>query len=122
MTSFNKKMLEITIEKIKGPKNPKPQLEQHMTPSNIASETIWFALQHGLIINKKILDIGSGTGRLCLGSLIAGANECVSIEIDDEEIEEQIKYAKKLGIECKVEIIKADGASVPLRDSSLDVT
>lgn len=117
MVAESKKKLEILIEKIPAKRNANPKLEQHVTPSWIAADIIWISRQMNLVSNKIILDLGSGTGRLCIGALLAGAKECVSIEIDIEALEEQKKYLEMFDIEDSVHQILADATMAPLRDS-----
>ena len=70
-----KKQLEIELSKIIDDfKEPKIKFEQYMTPPEIAAFMIHYAWMKGEIENKKIIDIGAGTGMLGIGAAFLGGN------------------------------------------------
>lgn len=73
--------------------DPKPELEQYSTPVDIAIDIIKFANSLGHL-SGKVVDLGTGTGRLAIGAAITGAN-VTAYEIDDEVLNIAKKYAKK---------------------------
>jgi putative methylase len=92
---MKKKELEIILQKVPDFQNPIPNLEQYLTPANIASDIIFLAFQFGDINNKFILDLGCGTGIFSIGSFITGAKKVIGIDIDKNCIEIAQKYSKK---------------------------
>ena len=71
-----KRHLERILAKIKPHPSPKAYLEQYTTPPNIATEMLYMAAYSNHdIINKSILDLGCGTGRLSIGAALLGAKE-----------------------------------------------
>ncbi len=119
---LDKKGLELILERIPELQNPKPNLEQHTTPSWIAAELLWNIRMKGLLTEKLVIDLGSGTGRLCLGSLLMGAKECVSIEIDQEQIGIQKQVMEELGLDERTHLIRGDATSTPLRELNSSLT
>ena len=82
-----KKQLEIELSKIIDDfKEPKIKFEQYMTPPEIAAFMIHYAWMRGEIENKKIIDIGAGTGMLGIGAAFLGGNVTM-IEIDKDAYE-----------------------------------
>ena len=82
-----KKQLEIELSKIIDDfKEPKIKFEQYMTPPEIAAFMIHYAWMKGEIENKKIIDIGAGTGMLGIGAAFLGGNVTM-IEIDKDAYE-----------------------------------
>jgi putative methylase len=82
-----KKQLEIELSKIIDDfKEPKIKFEQYMTPPEIAAFIIHYAWMKGEIENKKIIDIGAGTGMLGIGAAFLGGNVTM-IEIDKDAYE-----------------------------------
>ena len=82
-----KKQLEIELSKIIDDfKEPKIKFEQYMTPPEIAAFMIHYAWMRGKIENKKIIDIGAGTGMLGIGAAFLGGNVTM-IEIDKDAFE-----------------------------------
>lgn len=70
------------LSKLQGFSLAKVSLEQYETPSEVAAEIISLATQLGDITNKRILDLGSGTGTLGLGTMFMGAKTVTFIEKD----------------------------------------
>ena len=87
-----KKQLEIELSKIIDDfKEPKIKFEQYMTPPEIAAFMIHYAWMKGEIENKKIIDIGAGTGMLGIGAAFLGGNVTM-IEIDKDAYENVKKF------------------------------
>ena len=96
---MKKKELEITLQKIPSFKNPNPNLEQYLTPARIAADIIFTAYQFGDIENKKILDLGCGTGVFSAGAILTGAKKVVGIDVDKNSIDIARNYAKQNNLE-----------------------
>lgn len=90
-----KKHLEIKLQRIPPIPNPKPNLEQYSTPSEIATDILYIAYFFGDIEGKKVCDLGCGTGIFSIGAKILGAKKVVGIDIDENAIKIAKKFAKK---------------------------
>ncbi|AWR98898.1 METTL5 family protein [Metallosphaera hakonensis] len=88
------------MEKIPGHPSPKYELEQYITPSPIASTLIWTAYIQGNVKDKKVIDMGCGTGRLCAGASALGGY-CTCAEIDSEALSLGKEVFEKLGLEAE---------------------
>jgi putative methylase len=86
--------LEILLQKIPKPSAPIPQLEQYMTPAPIAADIIFTAYQWGDIEQKRVVDLGCGTGIFSAGAAYMGAKTILGFDIDTESITIARKYAK----------------------------
>ena len=99
MNFFNinvkKKELEIILQNIPTFNNPNPNLEQYLTPANIAADILFIAHQFQDITNKTIVDLGCGTGIFSIGAKIIGAKKVIGVDIDKKCIEIAKKYSKK---------------------------
>jgi putative methylase len=84
--TLTKKKLEILLSKLKTVPKPKANLEQYEIPGELASQIINIAYLSGDIKNKRIVDLGCGTGRLSIGSVLMEAKEVIGIDIDEESI------------------------------------
>ena len=60
--TMKQKGLEIILQKVPTYERPNPLIEQYMTPANIAANIIFTAFQFGDIQDKKVVDLGCGTG------------------------------------------------------------
>ena len=92
---MKKKHLELILQKIPTYTIPDPKLEQYLTPASIAADIIFKAYHFGDIENKKIIDLGCGTGIFSVGAIILGAKKVIGIDIDKNSIEIAQKYAKE---------------------------
>jgi len=78
-----KKALEKILEKVPSFSKPKLKYEQYTIPSWLAADLLWIAeTSFGDIYEMKILDLGTGTGRLALGAALMGADYVVGVDID----------------------------------------
>lgn len=92
---MKKKELEIILQKVPKYERPNPYIEQYMTPANIAADIIYTACQYGDIQDKKVIDLGCGTGIFSFGAKIANAKEVIGIDIDEEAVKIAKNYAEK---------------------------
>ncbi|GAH16499.1 unnamed protein product, partial [marine sediment metagenome] len=77
---------QILFQKVPTYENPNPYIEQYMTPANIAADIIFTAYQFGDIQDKKVVDLGCGTGIFSYGVKLVNAKEVVGIDIDKASI------------------------------------
>jgi len=70
---MDKTRLKIQLSKLKGFENPKPELEQYVTPGDVAADVLWNAFMQKDIEDKTLLDPCCGTGVLGIGALLLGA-------------------------------------------------
>lgn len=84
---MKKNELAIILSKLKTFFKPRAELEQHQTPSNIASDILWIAYMNGHIKNKTIADFGCGNGILGIGALLLGAKKVYFVDKDKNAVE-----------------------------------
>jgi len=91
---MKKKNLEILLQKIPEYTKPSPQLEQYITPAGIAADIVFTAYQFNDIENKKIVDLGCGTGIFSVAAKILGAEKVIGFDIDKDIINIAKEYAE----------------------------
>lgn len=96
-----KKHLEIAIQNIPDHPNPKVDLEQYSTPAIIAADLLWNAYSLGDIVDKKIMDLGCGTGIFAIASKLLGAVSSVGVDIDKQSIELASNYCSDVDFICR---------------------
>ena len=103
-----KRHLEMILQGIPLHKSPKVHLEQYITPANIAADILWNAYSLGDIEDKKVIDLGCGTGILAIGAALMGAEEVIGVDIDPDAIEVAKLQALKIGVDDITEFISMD--------------
>ncbi len=96
---MKKKELEILLQEVPIYEYPNPYIEQYMTPANIAADIIFIAFGFGDIQDKKVIDLGCGTGIFSYGAKLANAIEVIGIDIDEKVIEIAKDFVKKKNVE-----------------------
>jgi putative methylase len=80
------KDLEIRLARVPAHPAPKPGLEQYSTPAPIAAGLLYRALAAGDIRDRRVLDLGCGTGVLAIGAALLGATVAVGVDVDAEAV------------------------------------
>jgi putative methylase len=101
--------LEILLSQIKPHPSPKPNLEQYTIPADVAATILYTAAYtHGGIVDKTVLDLGCGTGRLALGAAFLGAKQVVGVDIDRDAVEVAFENSVRTDLKEKVQWIAGD--------------
>lgn len=93
-----KKQLEMALQRIPGHPTPKAHLEQYKTPAEIGADVLWNALTLGDIEDKKVVDLGCGTGMFAIGAALLGAKESVCVDVDEDAVALAESQAHQMGI------------------------
>ena len=76
-----KQDLEKALFKVEPFPKPKIYLEQYAISPTAAAELLYLAAYtYDDIIGKKVVDLGCGTGRLAIGSILLGSEEAVVVD------------------------------------------
>ena len=100
--TVKKQQLEILLQRVKGHPKPAPGLEQYSTPATIAADVLWFAYGEGDIAGKKVVDLGCGTGILGIGAKLLGAEEVISLDVDEAALGVAMQNASALGVDLSL--------------------
>jgi len=74
--------------------------------------TLW-GLEKYLRKNNKVLDVGTGTGVLCIAAIFMGASSAVGIDVDEWAYDNSLENVKINNVADKVKIIHGDLSSTP---------
>ncbi len=80
------KELAMILSRLSDIGSPNPDLEQWTTPSDLASEIIFYAYNHGDIEGRICADFGCGNGIFAIGMALMGAERVYAVEIDEMAI------------------------------------
>lgn len=95
-----KKHLEMAIQKVPKHPNPKVDLEQYSTPATIAADLLWNAYSLGDIADKKVMDLGCGTGIFAIASKLLGASSAIGVDIDKDSTDLASSYCGDVDFIC----------------------
>lgn len=95
-----KKHLEMAIQKVPKHPNPKVGLEQYSTPATIAADLLWNAYSLRDIADKKVMDLGCGTGIFAIASKLLGAASAIGVDIDKDSTDLASSYCGDVDFIC----------------------
>ncbi len=108
---MKKKELEMLLQDIPPPAEPKASLEQYQTPAAIAADMLFNAA--GDIQGNHIADLGCGTGIFAIGAAIIGASHATAIDIDPSIVAVARMQAKRFGVNITFKV--GDVAELDMR-------
>lgn len=101
--------MEKAISKIEPHPTPKAYLEQYTISSVTAAEVLYIATYiYDDIINKTVVDLGCGTGRLAIGAALLGAREAFGVDVDKVAVNAARENAERMDVKRKTHWITAD--------------
>jgi len=85
-TRLSKRLLEIQLGKLKILQKPNLKLEQYPVSSEVGSELLYMAGFEHNDLDGRVLDLGTGTGRLAIGAALMGAEAVVGVDVDAQAL------------------------------------
>ena len=101
----SKRQLEIILSKLKIFETPTLRLEQYPVSPEAAAELLYMAGFEHDDLEGRIIDLGTGTGRLAIGVALMSQTHIVGVDIDARALELARENAKTAGV--KVEWIQS---------------
>lgn len=95
---MRKKDLELKLQELEDFREPVAELEQYVTPAPVAARLLWQAYMKGDIEEKKVYDLGCGTGILSVGAKLLGASDAIAVDADSQALEIARRNAEKAGV------------------------
>jgi putative methylase len=101
--------LEVALSQVEPHPSPKPNLEQYTIPADVAATMLYIAAYvYNDVFDKRVLDLGCGTGRLALGAALLGAKEVVGVDIDEKAVKIASENSERMNLKEKVQWVAAD--------------
>ena len=70
------------LEAVRDFDDPSPELEQYLTPPEIAAHILHVAALQGDLTGKTVVDLGTGTGMLAIGASIGAPERVIALDVD----------------------------------------
>ena len=106
---IRKRDLAIKLQKVNPHPKPKVALEQYTIPADLAAEILFTACYvYDDIEGKRVIDLGTGTGRLALGASLLNAEYVVGVDIDPLSLANAAKNSELLGVHVDWVLANAD--------------
>jgi len=93
-----KRQLDIRLDKLEALKTPKLGLEQYPVSAEAASELLYMASFQHNDLEGRIIDLGTGTGRLAIGAALMGASDIVGLDVDGPSIYIAVRNARESNV------------------------
>jgi putative methylase len=101
--------LEMLLSQVKPHPSPNSSLEQYTIPADVAATMLHIAAYvNGDIVNKNVVDLGCGTGRIALGAAFLGAEQVVGVDIDRVAVKLALENSVNMGLRKSTEWIAGD--------------
>src|SRR3989441_10697369 len=102
----SKRKLEIQLGKLKILEKPNLKLEQYPVSAEVAAELLYLAGFENSNLSGRVIDLGTGTGRLVIGAALMGAETPVGVDMDERSLALARENAETAGVE--VEWVQSD--------------
>lgn len=105
-TRLSKRQLEIKLGKLKILEKPSLKLEQYPVSPEAAGELLYLAGFEHDDLSRRVIDLGTGTGRLAIGAALMAAKEVVGVDVDEQALSLAKENAER--VEAEVEWVHSD--------------
>ena len=113
MSGPSRRTLARRLESLVDFAEPSASLEQYLTPPEIAAHICHLAgLQNDL--ERRVVDLGTGTGMLAVGAALSGADRVVGIDVDADALALARENAGRVGVADRIDWLRGDATRVPL--------
>src|SRR5207253_6002145 len=97
-TRLSKRQLEILLGKLKILDKPNLDLEQYPVSAEAASELLYMAGFEHDDLGGRIIDLGTGTGRLAIGAALMHAEAPDGVHSDERSLARARQHAASGGV------------------------
>src|SRR5690348_4392988 len=105
-TQLSKRQLEIQLAKLKTLEKPILKLEQYPVSHEAAAELLYMAGFEHDDLDGRVVDLGTGTGRLAIGAALMGSKKVFGVDMDPRALALARTNAESAGVE--VEWVESD--------------
>jgi putative methylase len=100
-TRPSKRHLEIELAKLETLETPDLKLEQYPVSPEAAAELLYMAGFEHDDLKGRVIDLGTGTGRLAIGAALMGSEHVVGVDVDPRELALARLNAETAGVDVE---------------------
>lgn len=108
-----KRTVEQRLASVADFERPKAELEQYVTPADIAAHLLHLASMQG-DLDRPVFDLGTGTGMLALAAALYGAPRVVGIDRDDDALATAVENEERVAPARDLDWVRGDVATLPV--------
>lgn len=97
----SKRQLEIQLARLKILETPRLKLEQYPVSAEAAAELLYMAGFEHDDLTGRVIDLGTGTGRLAIGAALMGSEHVVGVDVDPKALALARENAETAGVEVE---------------------
>ncbi|NHX35552.1 MULTISPECIES: METTL5 family protein [Halolamina] len=117
---MGKRALAERLHGLAGFPDPDLRLEQYLTPPDLAAHVLHLADLQGDIADKRVLDLGTGTGVLALAAACRDPARVLGLERDADALTVARENERTVVPETPVDWIRGDATRAPLAPNSVE--
>ena len=119
MAGPSRRTLARRLESLADFDDPSPELEQYLTPAELAAHLGHLARMQG-DLERPVVDLGTGTGMLAVAASLAGARRVVGVDVDRDALAVARENGRRVGAD-RIEWVQGDATRPPLSPSDATV-
>ncbi len=117
----SRRTLARRLESVADFDDPSVDLEQYLTPPEVAAHVLHVASLQGDLADRVVVDLGTGTGMLAIGASFAAPERVVGLDVDADALARARENAARVGVEVPIDWVRGDATRPPLSLSSATV-
>jgi putative methylase len=94
---MDKAALERRLSRVEGFADPRLDLEQYPTPADLAAHLVHLAGVQGDLAGRTVVDLGTGTGMLALGTAFRGPARVLALDRDPAALAQARENERRVG-------------------------
>ena len=117
----SRRALARRLESVTDFDEPSVDLEQYLTPPEVAAHLLHLASLQGDLTDRLVVDLGTGTGMLAIAASLFEPARVVGLDVDPVALSLARANERRVGTETPIDWVRGDAARSPLSCSSATV-
>lgn len=110
----SRRSLARTLEAVADFEEPRVELEQYLTPAEVAAHVAHLAHLQGDLTDRTVVDLGTGTGMLAIATTFADPKSVVGVDVDAGALSIARRNERRLLDRPEIDWVQGDVERLPL--------